>query len=693
MNSLSVSNMSQSDHSLMNLAASGNKGLFIHFLNEQLEDGFYTLVIDYLKDNDFDLTQMNVPDDVKASSERLFALQEFVNTYIKQGDKFEIEDWIEPLYRHVYGDHDPADIDSEISIGGIYRYSVWLIYLYQSERFEDAMRLIGEKVAPQLINGYYQAVEEEDRPKNFDKAVMGYLDLISVVMDMDVTNRNNSEVYLNNLEVFYDYLIEDDEVANDYKIQFSMGMFNEYIKNLNYDKAFEFYGLNAEYIPVDNLKVYDSFKDLIRNCDNTRNTNVLNRAVVTAISKQEIYNRRIDGLIAEVSMFIKKVCRYIEDDPTMKRNLQILGTGSSLSDKSNIFEGLYEYNLVFYECGIKAIVNQDVSNRSWEEKYEILDMLYTTLNVLFNGDNVYELSNKIEHQFVECNWIGNYINGNPAMLKGLFSVREKIKAFKIRKDTIIEKNKTNLEIKGMLEDRQKHLVFMAADDMIQNGVEHAKVQVMSSSYDPKKIEKQLAKTYDSIVLSNKYQSNVKSGGFFGGGGNNDELRKLLSDSKVADCVYKSEWLWYQYMEKGQDAATKEERTYSVAYLIKAVENILTKSAPRASAPSGGASNKRVIVTKTGKVIELSDETGTGAAGGSASSVPENNVISYINNIGDYLVVNSPEHTEYVQSYINDLINTLMDVNFDKDSFLSIFEADDLRSKAWKVIKKLEFDMA
>jgi hypothetical protein len=148
------------------------------------------------------------------------------------------------------------------------------------------------------------------------------------------------------------------------------------------------------------------------------------------------------------------------------------------------------------------------------------------------------------------------------------------------------------------------------------------------------------------------------------------------------------------MEKGQDAATKEERTYSVAYLIKAVESILTKSAPRASAPSSAASNKRVIVTKTGKVIELSDETGAGGApGGNASSAPDSNVISYINNIGDYLVVNSPEHTEYVQSYINDLICTLMDVNFDKDSFLSIFEADDLRSKAWKVIKKLEFDMA
>ncbi len=687
MNSLSV-NMSQTDHSLMNLAASGNKGLFIHFLNEQLEDGFYTLVIDYLKDNEFDITQMNVPDDIKAQSEKLYKLQEFVNIHIKQADKYEIEDWIEPLYHHIYGDHDPADIDGEISVGGIYRYSVWLIYLYQSDRFEDAMRLIGEKVAPQMINCYYQALEEDDRPKNFDKAVMGYLDLISVVMDMDLTSHTNSELYLNNLEVFYDYLVEDDDVANDYKIQFSMGMFNEYIKNLNYDKAFEFYGLNAEYIPVDNMKVYDSFKDLIRNCDNTRNTNVLNRAVVTAISKQEIYNRRIDGLIADVSAFIKKVCKYIEEDPVMKKNLQVLGTGSSLADKSNIFEGLYEYNLVFFECGIKALVNQDMSNRSWEEKYEILDMLYTTLNVLFNGDNVYELSNKIEHQFIELNWIGNYINGNPALLKGLFSIREKIKAFKIRKDSIIEKNKTNLEIKSMLEDRQKHLVFMAAEDMVKNGVEQAKVQVMSNGYDPRKVEKQLQRAYEGIVLSNKYTP-VQSGGFKFGGGGNDEFKKLMSNAKVADCVSKSEWLWNQYVEKGQDAATKEERTYSVAYLIKAVEELLTKSAPKPSS-SSGASNKRVIVTKTGKVIELSDETTGGA---NTSSVPESNVISYINNIGDYLAKNTEENVQYVQSYLNDLIARLMEVGFDKDSYLNFYEADDLRTTLWIVIKKLMYDLA
>lgn len=691
MNSLSVS-MSQSDHSLMNLAASGNKGLFIHFLNEQLEDGFYTLVIDYLKDNEFDITQMNVPDDIKAQSERLFKLQEFVNIHIKQADKYEIEDWIEPLYHHVYGEHDPADIDGDISVGGIYRYSVWLVYLYQVDRFEDAMRLIGEKVAPQMINCYYQALEDDDRPKNFDKAVMGYLDLISVVMDMDLTSHTNSELYLNNLEVFYDYLVEDDDVANDYKIQFSMGMFNEYIKNLNYDKAFEFYGLNAEYIPVDNMKVYDSFKDLIRNCDNTRNTNVLNRAVVTAISKQEIYNRRIDGLISDVSAFIKKVCKYIEEDPVMKKNLQVLGTGSSLSDKSNIFEGLYEYNMVFFECGIKALVSQDMSNRSWEEKYEILDMLYTTLNVLFNGDSVYELSNKIEHQFIELNWIGNFINGNPTLLKGLFSVREKIKAFKIRKDSIIEKNKTNLEIKGMLEDRQKHLVFMAADDMVKNGVENAKVQVMSNGFDPKKIEKQLSRTYESITLPSKYQT-AGGGGFKFGGGGNDDFKKLMMNAKVADCVNKSEWLWNQHVDKGSDAATKEERTYAVAYLIKAVEELLTKSAPKPSSGSSSSGNKRVIVTKTGKVIELSDETTGIGSGSSKASAPESNVISYINNIGDYLLNNKADHVEYVKSYINDLIDRMMEVGFDKDSFLTAFEADDLRTKTWIVIKKLMFDLA
>ena len=681
MNNLSV-NMTQADHSLMNLAASGNRSLFIRFLNEQVEDGFYMLVIDYLKDNDFDVTKINIPEDIKADSDKLYKLQEFVNVYIKQPEKYEVEDWIEPLYRHIYGEHDPADIDHDIEIGGIYKYSVWLIYLYQADRFDDAMRLVGERIAPQLINCYYQKVEQDELIKNLDKAVMGYLDLISVVMDMDLNHHVNSDLYLNNLEVLYDYLVEDDAIANDYKIQFSMVMFNEYIKNSNYDKAFEFYGLNAEYIPVDNMKVYDSFKDLIRNCDNTRNTNVLNRAVVTAISKQDIYNRRIDSLITDVSKFIRKVCRYIEEEPVIKRNLQTLGSGSSLADRSNLFEGVYEYNLVFFECGIKALVTQDTTSRSWEEKYEILDMLYTTLNVLFNGDNVYELSNKIEHQFIELYWIGNYINGNPTLLKGLFSVREKIKAFKIRKDSIIERNKTNREIKKLLEDRQKHLVFMTAADMIRDCVEYSDIQVLSTAYEPKKAEKLLTKTYSNISLSsNKYQMPSR---IFGG---NDNLKKLLANPRVADCVCKSDWLWFQYIDKRNDHATKEERTYAVAYLIKAIEEIITKQSPKKE--NGGIQNKRVIVTKTGKVIELSDETETSANKGGYEG---NNVISYINNIENYLVDSSEEQVAYVKSYLNDLISSFMGVDFDKNMYLSVFEADDLRSKCWKVIKKLMQDM-
>ena len=90
------------------------------------------------------------------------------------------------------------------------------------------------------------------------------------------------------------------------------------------------------------------------------------------------------------------------------------------------------------------------------------------------------------------------------------------------------------------------------------------------------------------------------------------------------------------------------------------------------------------------MIELSDET-TGSA--NTSSVPESNVISYINNIGNYLVKNTEENVQYVQSYLNDLIARLMEVGFDKDSYLNFYEADDLRTTLWIVIKKLMYDLA
>lgn len=684
-----------SDSNVLTIAASNNKGLLIRFLNEQVEDGFYALVIDYLKDSNFDLKNMMVDDDVKAQCTKLYELGEFVDTNIKATGRYEIDEWIEPLFKFVYGDIDPQDIDAPISTSGIYRYSIWLIYLYQREYFSDALRLIGERIAPLLINLSYQILEDDDRPKNFDKAIMGYLDLINVIMEMGLpADDANSDAYMNNLEVLFDYVVEDPHVGNDYKIQFSIGLFNAYIHNKEYSKAFEFYGLNAEYIPIDNMSVYESFKDLIRNTNSAADTTVLSRSVINAISKQEIYNKRIDTLITEVSSFVRKVYLYIENEPNMKKNLQILGAGASLSDKTNIFEGLYEYNLVFHECGIKALVNQDNSNKSWEEKYEILDLLYTTLNVIFDGYNVYEISNKIEHQYVELTWIGNYVNANPTLLKLFFSVKEKIKAFKVRKNSILEKSKTNYEIKQMIDDRQKALVFMTAEDMIVNGLNSGKINIINNNYDPKAAEKHLIKTYAEIVVPAKYKKNEapQTGGKFFGKNSapaiEADLQKLLSDTKIEEMLLKSEWLWYQYEDKGNDQQTPEEATYSVVCLIKVVEKLLDRKGG-SSSRSESSPNKKVIITKTGKVIELSDE---GAQTTNNNTTLQPTVIENLNNIIVTLKDKSDTNVKYVQAYVNDWLNSVVDAKLDKNSMLQLYEAEELRNKTLTVIRKLRADL-
>ena len=684
-----------SDSNVLTIAASNNKGLLIRFLNEQVEDGFYALVIDYLKDSNFDLKNMMVDDDVKAQCTKLYELGEFVDTNIKATGRYDIDEWIEPLFKFVYGDIDPQDIDAPISTSGIYRYSIWLIYLYQREYFSDALRLIGERIAPLLINLSYQILEDDDRPKNFDKAIMGYLDLINVIMEMGLpADDANSDVYMNNLEVLFDYVVEDPHVGNDYKIQFSIGLFNAYIHNKEYSKAFEFYGLNAEYIPIDNMSVYESFKDLIRNTNSAADTTVLSRSVINAISKQEIYNKRIDTLITEVSSFVRKVYLYIENEPNMKKNLQILGAGASLSDKTNIFEGLYEYNLVFHECGIKALVNQDNSNKSWEEKYEILDLLYTTLNVIFDGYNVYEISNKIEHQYVELTWIGNYVNANPTLLKLFFSVKEKIKAFKVRKNSILEKSKTNYEIKQMIDDRQKALVFMTAEDMIVNGLNSGKINIINNNYDPKVAEKHLIKTYAEIVVPAKYKKNEapQTGGKFFGKNSapviEADLQKLLSDTKIEEMLLKSEWLWYQYEDKGNNQQTPEEATYSVVCLIKVVEKLLDRKGG-SSSRSESSPNKKVIITKTGKVIELSDE---GAQTTNNNTTLQPTVIENLNNIIVTLKDKSDANVKYVQAYVNDWLNSVVDAKLDKNSMLQLYEAEELRNKTLTVIRKLRADL-
>lgn len=684
------------DNNVLSIAASSNKGMLIKFLNEQVEDGFYALVIDYLKDKNFDLKSMSVDDETKTQCEKLYDLDEFVDREIKDKQRFEIDEWIEPLFDFVYGNIDPCDIDAPINTTGIYRYSIWLLYLYQREKFGEAMRLIGERIAPLLINVSYQILEDDDRPKNFDKALMGYLDLLNVVMEMGLpSSLANSEAYLSNLEVLYDYVVEDPHVDNNYKTQLSIGLFNTFIANKDYTKAFEFYGLNAEYIPIDNMGVYESFKELIRNVNNTQDTTVLSRSVLTSISKQEIYNKRIDTLIGEVSSFVRKVYLYIENEPEMKRNLQILGAGSQLNGKTNIFEGLYEYNLVFYECGIKELVNSDVSGYSWEEKYEILDKLYTTLNVVFDGYNVYELSNKIEHQYVEITWINDYVNANPSLLKMFFSIKEKIKAFKVRKNAIVEKSKTNYEIKQMIDDRQKQLVFMAAEDMIVNGLNGGRIAVINSNYDPKKAEKYLIKTYAETIVPAKYQkaeTTTKSGGIFGRGSQpamDPDLQKLLSDSKIEEMLLKSEWLWYQYEDKDAEKQTQIEVTYSVVCLIKAVEKLMERRTGGAAKPESSP-NKKVIITKTGKVIELSDEGSTPSGGDKKSSAPS--VVENINNIENSLKDKSEENVAYVKSYINDWLDAIMKSRIDIDTMLPLFEAEDLRTKSFQLLKKLRADL-
>ncbi len=691
-------NITGSDNNVLSIAASNNKGLLIRFLNEQVEDGFYALVIDYLKDSNFDLKSMNVDDDVKSQCTKLYELGEFVDENIKAKGRYEIDEWIEPLFKFVYGDIDPSDIDTPINTTGIYRYSIWLIYLYQNEKFGEAMRLIGERIAPLLINVSYQILEDDDRPKNFDKALLGYLDLINVVMDMGLpTSLANSDAYLSNLEVLYDYVVEDPHVGNDYKTQLSIGLFNTFIANKDYNKAFEFYGLNAEYIPIDNMAVYESFKELIRNVNSTQDTSVLSRNVLTAISKQELYNKRIDTLIGEVSAFVKKVYLYIENEPDMKKNLQVLGAGAQLTGKTNIFEGLYEYNLVFYECGIKELVNSDVTGRPWEEKYEILEKLYTTLNVVFDGYNVYELSNKIEHQYVEISWINDYVNANPSLLKMFFSIKEKIKAFKVRKNAILEKSKTNYEIKQMIDDRQKTLVFMAAEDMIVNGLNGGRIAIISSDYDPKTAEKYLTKTYENIVVPSKYKKadagQAKAGGLFGRTtvqAVDNDLKKLLDDPKIEEMLLKSEWLWNQYNSKGTSEQSPQEATYAVVCLIKATEKLIDKRGVGVAPKPETTPNKKVIITKTGKVIELSDEGSQTPSGSNVTSTPS--VVENINNIQNILKDKSDENVDYVKDYVNDWIDTLMKTKFDMDTMLSLFEAEELRTKTFQVLKKLRADV-
>ena len=679
-------NIGQAGDNALSIAASSNKGTLIRYLNDQVEDGFYTLVIDSLKDSNFDLSTMTVDDEVRAQCTKLYEHAEFVDFNIKATGHYAIEEWIEPLFRFVYGDIDPTDIDAPVSATGVYRYSVWLLYLLQLEKIPECMRLIGDKIAPLLINISYQILEDDDRPKNFDKALLGYLDLINVVMEMDISAKDiGSDSYINNLEVLYDHVIEDAHAPNDYKIQLSINLFSIYIANKQYEKAFQFYGLNAEYIPIDNLSVYSNFKELIKNVTSTEAAKILSSKVASEISKQEVYNKRIDSLLNETCAFTKKVYQAIENEPEVKKVLQTLGSGAQLSGRQNIPEGAYEYNKLFIECGIKAYVNSDITQKSYEEKYESLEILSKALNVLFEGYSLYEVSNKIEDQYIELTWCCNFLNANPSMLKAFFSVKEKVKVFDVRKKSIVEKNNKNKEVYSMLDNRQKILLFMAAEDMVVNGLNSTKKMVLASSYDINTAKKYLHETYVRTALPEKYkEENEQGGGGLFGKKQQAMPADLVSLCKVAiveEMLCKSEYLYHQHTLKGIDKPSNEEMTYSVACLIKCINHMINKKSKAAAAP-----NKKVIITKTGKVIELNDESGQ------ALEKQESGIIEAIDNIVVQLKDKSESNVKYVKDYIEDLMNTLMKYNWDMNVQLDEFSGEELRNKAFLVIKKLNYDL-
>ena len=102
-----------------------------------------------------------------------------------------------------------------------------------------------------------------------------------------------------------------------------------------------------------------------------------------------------------------------------------------------------------------------------------------------------------------------------------------------------------------------------------------------------------------------------------------------------------------------------------------------------------APNKKVIMTKTGKVIELSDE-GSQAPTASRQATPT--VIENINNIQNSLKDKSEENVKYVTAYVNDWIDSVMRAKFDSETMIPLFEAEELRNKSFQVLKKLRADI-
>ena len=89
------------------------------------------------------------------------------------------------------------------------------------------------------------------------------------------------------------------------------------------------------------------------------------------------------------------------------------------------------------------------------------------------------------------------------------------------------------------------------------------------------------------------------------------------------------------------------------------------------------------------MIELSDESDDKPVNCKGS---EPTVIEHINTIEEFLKDRREENVEYVKSYIEDWVSMLMQNKFDKDSLLSLYDADEIRAKTLQTIKKLSLDM-
>ena len=222
--------------------------------------------------------------------------------------------------------------------------------------------------------------------------------------------------------------------------------------------------------------------------------------------------------------------------------------------------------------------------------------------------------------------------------------------------------------------------------------------IINGDYDPKIAEKLLVKSFDNVVVPARYKKSDSSqqgrgGGLFGRSAAptiDSDLKALLDDSKIEEMLLKSEWLWHQHEGKGQPEQTPQEATYSVVCLVKATEKLLDKKGGGVQAKPESTPNKKVIITKTGKVIELSDEGSSTPSGSNVTVTPS--VVENINNIQSILKDKSDENVEYVKDYVNDWIDTLMKAKFDMDTMLSLFEAEELRTKTFQVLKKLRADI-